>query len=155
MIPDDVFRERLEQTLIELETWADKTRDCAEIDIAATGRYWRMTVTPLFPGSCRFELLINSNQTFDLSLDGEVYENKRIDRFDLFLNLVTAIAAGRVEKIETRSTLTNILIAVEMRVELRKGLDWIGSRTVLKSPLLHVLQGAEERRTFRFLAYRR
>jgi hypothetical protein len=154
MLPDDVFRERLEQTLLDLEKWAQETRDCADIEIIASDRYWRMDVRPSFSGACPFELLINANQTFDLSLDGEVYENRPIENFDLFLNLANSIKTGRVERIETRNALTGILIAIAMRVELAEGFDWIGSRTVLKRAR-HLLEQDEVRDASRYLAYTR
>lgn len=154
MLPDDVFRARLEETLIELETWANATRDCADVNVTASERYWRMIVKPYFAYACPFELLLNRDQTFDLSLDQEVYHNKPIKRFDLFLNLAIAIAAGRVEKIETRNALTGVLIAIAMRIEITDGWDWIGSRTVLKKSL-HALEQAEECTTSRYLPYRR
>jgi hypothetical protein len=154
MLPDDVFRERLEKTLIELETWAGETRGSADITITASDRYWRMVVRPFFPGACPFELLIKANQTFDLVLDHETYEDKPIQRFDLFLILAKAIAEGRVERIETRNALTGILTNVAMRVELAPGWDWIGSRTVLKR-FIRPLEADEEQSTYRFLPYNR
>jgi hypothetical protein len=154
MLPDDVFRERLEQTLIDLENWADEMRDCADIEISASGQYWRMSVRPHFPNTCPFELLIHRDQTFDLALAGERYEKKPIERFDLFLKLVKAISAGQVDRIETRNTLTGVLIAITMRVEIAEGWDWLGHRTVLKRSL-DALKQSEERQTFRFLPYRR
>ena len=48
MLPDDVFRDRLEATLVEVEAWATRTRDCASIDVMASPRYWRMVVLPQF-----------------------------------------------------------------------------------------------------------
>ena len=154
MLPDDVFRERLEKTLVDLETWAEETRGGADIAISASDRYWRMAVRPFFPGTCPFELLIKASQTFDLVLDREAYENKPIQRFDLFLNLAKAIAAGRAERIETRNALTGILIDVTMRVELAAGWDRIGSRKALKR-FAHPLEANEEQRTYRYLTYNR
>jgi hypothetical protein len=154
MLPDDVFRERLEQTLVDLETWAEETRGAADIAITASDRYWRMVVKPFFPGACPFELLIKASQTFDLGLDREAYENKPIQRFDLFLILVKAIVAGQVERIETRNALTGILTNVAMRVELAPGWDWIGSRTVQKR-FIRPLEADEEQSIHRFLSYNR
>jgi hypothetical protein len=113
-----------------------------------------MAVRPFFPGACPFELLIKANQTFDLVLDHETYENKPIQRFDLFLFLAKAIAEGRVERIETRNALTGILTNVAMRVELAPGWDWIGSRTVQKR-FIRPLEADEEQSIHRFLSYNR
>jgi hypothetical protein len=154
MLPNDVFRERLEQTLVELEAWAKGKRDCADIEIAASERYWKMAVVPHFPRACAFELLLDTDQTFGLMLQEEAYEKRPIERFDLFPKLVAAIAAGRVERIETRNALTDLLLAIEMRVELADGWDWIGSR-YLPVRSLPALKVDEKRRTHRFLSYSR
>ena len=154
MLPDDVFRERLEKTLVDLETWAEETRGSADIAITASDRYWRMVVRPFFQGACPFELLIKASQTFDLALDREAYENKPVQRFDLFLILAKAIVAGHVERIETRNELTGILTNVAMRVELAPGWDWIGSRTVLKR-FIRPLEANEEQSASRCLSYSR
>lgn len=154
MLPDDAFREQLEQTLIDLEAWAREMRDCADIEITASEQYWRMSVRPHFPNACPFELLIHRNQTFDLGLGGQHYEKKPVERWDLFLKLAQAIAAGRVDRIETRNALTGVLIAIAMRVEIAEGWNWLGRHTVLKRSL-NALEQSEERQTFRFLPYRR
>ena len=154
MLSDDVFRERLERLLVELEAWAETTRDASAIDIAASARYWRMSVHPFAEGACPFEIMIKADQTFSLKLQDEVYEDRPLDRFDFFVRLVEAIAAGRVERIETFNALTGLLLAIEMRVELSPGWDWIGVRSVApqKSP---ALVEAVECSTHRFLPYRR
>jgi len=154
MLPDDVFREKLEKALVELEAWAEDTRDSAEIAIAASGSYWRMAVVPVLPLACPFELLIKADQTFDISLDGEVHENKPIERLDLFLSMARAIADGRAERITTRNALTGVLLEITMRLELADGLDWIGTRQV-PHRTQQQLEAAEVRRSHRYLAYRR
>jgi len=154
MLSDDVYRDRLEKTLIELETWANSMRGSADIAIAGSDRYWRMAVSPFLPSACPFELLIKSSQTFDLALNREVYENRPVERFDLFPKLVTAVADGRVERVETRNALTGILIDVATRIELAPGWEWIGSRKVLKH-FIRPLEANEERQTHRFLSYDR
>lgn len=154
MLPDDVYRDRLEKTLVDLEAWANETRARADIAITASDRYWRMAVAPFLPTACPFELLIKASQTFDLALNREVYEDKPVERFDLFLNLAKAIARGRVERIETRNALTGILIDVATRVELAPGWDWIGSHRVLKR-FVRPLEADEEQQTHRFLSYDR
>jgi hypothetical protein len=154
MLSDDVFRECLEQTLVELESWANGARDRAKIDVAATRRYWRMSVDPHFPGGCPFELLIKSDQTFSLKLADEVYEDRPVTRFDLFSKLAAAVVAGGVEQTKVRNALTDILVAIESRVELDEGWDWIGERLIAPRTL-QALQISEVRRTHRFLPYAR
>jgi len=149
MLPDDVFRDRLEKTLIEIEAMVPNIRDCAAVDVTASAHYWRLVVQPYLAEACPFELLINSNQKFSLKLADETFENLPVERFELFPHLVRAIEAGHVEKISKLDTMTDVLVAVAMRVELKPGWDWLGERriTTLPSPA--------EWRTHRYLSYRR
>jgi hypothetical protein len=140
MLPDDVFRDRLEPTLVDLEAWANGMRDCAKIDITASQRYWRLSATPHIAGGCPFELLIKSDQTFDLRLANEVYEDRPLDRFDFLVRLVNA--------------LTGVLLGIGTRVEIEDGWDWTGDRRITPTPL-PALEADEVRRTHRFLPYQR
>jgi hypothetical protein len=154
MLPDDVFRERLEKTLVDLEAWAKTIRDCADAEVDASQRHWRMSVVPYIPGACPFELLIKADQTFSLNLAGEFYEDRPLDRFDFFIKLVDAIAAGRVDRVETYSAPTGMLLGIAMRVAIEDGWDWIGSREVTRHRM-PLLESEIERRTRRYLSYLR
>ncbi|MBN9246743.1 MAG: hypothetical protein J0I81_04715 [Hyphomicrobium sp.] len=149
MLSDDVFRDRLEATLVDIERWAATIRDCADVGIAASDRYWRIAVVPNEDLACAFELMIRSDQKFGLKLAAETYDDRPIERFDIFPALVRAIEAGRVDKIEMYNTMTNALVGIATRVELAPGWDWIGDRRVARAT------AAEEWRTRRFLPYRR
>lgn len=149
MLPDDVFRAHLEHTLVAIEAWAGKTRDCAAIDIIASQKYWRMVVLPYVPMACPFELMLKSEQKFSLKLAGETYENRPVEHFDLFPALAHAVEAGHVERIEMLSAATDALVGIAMRVELAPGWDWMGERRI--APPVE----SEECRTHRFLPYRR
>lgn len=154
MFPDDVFRQRLDDTIKALEAWAADTRDAATIDIASQPTYWRMTVSPEMPGAAPFQLLLTAGQRFSLKIAAEIYEDKPIDRFDFFLMLVRAIRDGAAARIETTSTLTGALESVETRIELEDGWAWIGERRVgARAPRRQ--EPGLERRTYRFLPYRR
>lgn len=154
MLSDDVFRDSLERTLIKLEKWADTLTDCAAVDVAAGRHYWRLSVAPFIGGACPFELLIKSDQTFSLRLDRETYEDNPVDTFEFFLQLVNAVRAGRVERIETLESATWSLVAIETRVDLGPGRDWIGRRQIApRTERSSDLR--EERRTTRFLPFRR
>ncbi|HET6388672.1 MAG TPA: hypothetical protein VNZ50_12180 [Hyphomicrobiaceae bacterium] len=149
MLSDDVFRDRLEQTLLEVETWAAGIRDCADVGIAASDRYWRMAVVPSENLACAFELIMHANQTFGLRLGAETYEDRPIEQMELFPALVRAIEAGHVDRIEMYNAMTAALTGVATRVELEPGWDWVGHRRI--SPA----GPGEEWRTRRFLPYRR
>jgi hypothetical protein len=149
MLSTDVFRERLERTLIDIEQWAAAVGDCADVGIAASEHYWRMVVVPNVDLACPFELIIKSDQKFGLKLAAETYEGRPIERFELFPALVRAVEAGRVDRIEKYNAMTDALAGIAMRVELAPGWDWIGDRRIAPAT------AAEEWRTHRFLPYRR
>ncbi len=149
MLPDDVFRDRLEQTLVEIEAAVAKVRDFAAVDIAASPAYWRLVVVPVEEAACPFELMIRADQTFSLKLADETAENLPIERFEFFPHLVRAIEEGHVEKISKHSTLTDALVAVAMRVALTPGWDWLHERRITPAT------SEEEWRTQPYLPYRR
>lgn len=147
MLPDDVFRDRLEQTLVEIETHVANTREWAVVEVAASPRYWRMAVLPFFPGACPFELMIKADQKFSLKLAEHAFEDRRLESFDLFPNLIRAVEAGHVEKISKFNAMTEKLVAVAMRVDLSPDSHWSGEHRLLP-PV-----PSEEWRTHRYLPY--
>ncbi len=153
-LPDDVFRERLAETIAALEAWAAANRDCADIEMSNGIDYWRIRALPRMVGACPFELLFRTNQTFSLNLASEVYEDRRIDRFDFFVMFVRAVARGDVDRIETLSAQTGAREMIEMRVSLEDGWAWIGERRV-SARAQRKLDGTETRKVRRFLSYRR
>lgn len=154
LFPDDVFRSRLRETIETLEAWAAGHRDVAQIDIAATPAYWKLTVLPATAGACPFELLLRADQRFNTIVGDEIYEDKPIDTFEFFPMMVRAIATGNVERIEVMNAMTGAVDTIEMRLTLEDGWAWIGERRV--GPRIARRQDvAEERRVFPFLPYRR
>lgn len=149
---EDAFRADLAATISALETWAWQTRDAADIEMATGTEFWKMAVAPRTAGACPFELLLRTDQTFSLRLDLETYEDRPVETFSFFADLVRALAAGRVERIETLNAMTATLERIEMRVIPERGKEWIGERAL---GVKAIVPAAEERRTRRFLAYRR
>ncbi|HML29449.1 MAG TPA: hypothetical protein PKE16_11540 [Hyphomicrobium sp.] len=150
MLPDDVFRERLEQALVEVETAVARMRDHAAVEVSATPRYWRLVVLPFLVEACPFELLIKSEQTFSLKLADQSFENRPVEHFEMFPNLVRAIEDGHVDRISKFDAMTDALVAVEMCVTLGPGWEWRGERRIATSE-----PSEEGWRTHRYLAYRR
>ncbi|MBS0232641.1 MAG: hypothetical protein JSR99_04055 [Proteobacteria bacterium] len=149
MLPDDVFRDRLEQTLIEIETHITNTRECAAVEVIASPHYWRMVVMPFFPDTCPFELIVKADQKFSIRLADQTFEDRAIEDFGLFLKLLRAIEAGRVEKILKFNAMTEELVAIAMRVSLELDRDWRGEHR------LAPIAPSEEWRMHRYLPYRR
>ena len=46
MLPDDVFRSRLQSTITALRYWAPSVADAARLEEAETSDYWKIIVTP-------------------------------------------------------------------------------------------------------------
>jgi hypothetical protein len=147
MLSDDVFRDRLEQVLIEIETYVAGIRDCAAVDVVASLRYWRMIVVPQVPGACPFELIIKADQTFSIRLADQTFEDRPVDEFDLFLKLLRAVEAGHVDKILKFDATTEELIAIAMRVNLTPDLDWFCEHRLAPAA------ATEEWRAHRYLPY--
>lgn len=154
LFPDDVYRNRLSDAISALETWAARQSDVAEINIASTPSYWKLTVTPEVRGACPFELVLRADQRFNAVIGPEVYEDKLIDKFEFFPMMVRAIATGNVERIEILNALTGMVDAVEMRLTLEDGWAWIGERR-LSHRTSRRQDSSEERRVFPYLPYRR
>jgi hypothetical protein len=154
MFSDDVYRNELASIITELEGWASTHGDCADIAVAMTPAYWKLSAVPKMAGACPFELLLRADQKFDLQIAGEVYEDKPVDRFAFFPMLVRAIDAGAVDRISICSALTGALEAIETRVTLEDGWAWIGERRITPRTTRKA-DGATEQRCHRFLPYRR
>lgn len=154
LFPDDVYRSRLGETIAALEAWAARQRDVANIDIAATATYWKLTVVPSARGACPFELLLRADQRFNTIIGDEIYEDKLIDQFEFFPMMVHAIATGNVERIEVLNALTGTVEAVETRLTLEDGWAWIGERRTSHRPMRRH-EMSEERRVSPYLPYRR
>jgi hypothetical protein len=149
MLPDDVFRDRLEQSLVEVENSLARMRDYAVVDVNASQRYWHVVVTPMFAPACPFELIVKSDQKFGLKLADETFEDRPVEHFELFPQLVRAIESGQVDKISKFNAMTDALVGIEMCVTLGPGWHWRGERRIAHSP------SSEEWRTHRYLPYRR
>lgn len=153
-LPDDAYRARLAATIEELERWAADLRDAADIVTTPHSAFWRIESTPHMPGACDFTALFSASQTFSLIVAGEFYEDRPIDRFELFPMIARAMSAGRVERIHTLSALTNSVKTIETRIELEDGWAWVGERRI--GPYgRREGDASEERRVRRFLPYRR
>jgi len=154
MLPDDVFRSRLQATITALQYWAPSIADTARLEEAETSDYWKIAVAPSVASACPFELILHSDQRYDLAVADETYEGRPIDSFDLFVPFVEAIAEGSVVQRHWVSRLTGLERSVETLVTMANGGIWQDSRgTVQRMPTLE--DDGTELRERRFLPYRR
>jgi hypothetical protein len=154
MLPDDLFRSRLQTTITGLKYWAPSIADAARIDETETGNYWKIAVKPRLANACPFELILHFDQHLDLAVGEESYEGLPIETFDLFLPFVEAISEGQVVQRRWISRLTGLERSVETLVMLAGGNIWRESRGA--SPGMPSLDDdGTELRERRFLPYRR
>ena len=154
MLPDDVFRSRLQSTITALRYWAPSIADAAHIEEAETGNYWKFVVAPAQAQACVFELILHFDQRYDLAIGEESYESLPIESFDICVPFVEAIADGNVVQRRWISRLTGLERSVETLVAMGGGGIW---REARGEP--HLMPSLEddgtELRERRFLPYRR
>ena len=154
MLPDDVFRSRLQATITALRYWAPSIADAARVEETEAGDYWKLIVTPMVPSACPFELILHADQRYDIAIADETYESRPIDSFDWFLPFAEAIAEGNVVQRHWISRLTGLERSVETLVTLPNGGIWRESRGANhRMPTLD--DDGTELRERRFLPYRR
>lgn len=154
MLPDDVFRSRLQSTITALRYWAPSVTDAAHVEEAETGTFWKIHVSPKLQQACPFELILHFDQRYDLAVGDESYESLPIESFDIFVPFVEAIADGSVVQRRWVSRLTGLERSVETLVTLRGGGIWREARG--EPHLMPTLEDdGTELRERRFLPYRR
>jgi len=154
MLPDDVFRSRLQSTITALRYWAPSIADTAHVEEAETGNYWKIIVAPLLAQACPFELILHFDQRYDIAIAEETYESLPIESFEIFVPFVEAIADGSVVQRHWNSRLTGLERSVETLITLAGGGIWRESHG--EAHLMPPLDDdGTELRERRFLPYRR
>jgi hypothetical protein len=154
MLPDDVFRSRLQSTITALRYWAPSVADAARLEEAETSDYWKIIVTPAVATACPFELILHADQRYDLAIADEIYEGRPIESFDWFVPFAGAVSEGNVVQRHWLSRLTGLERSVETLVTLPGGGIWREGRG--ETPLMPTLDDdGTELRERRFLPYRR
>jgi hypothetical protein len=154
MLPDDVFRSRLQSTITALCYWAPSIADAAHVEEAETGTYWKINVAPTLAQACAFQLILHFDQRYDLAIGEETYESLPLGSLEIFVPFVEAIADGDVVQRRWISRLTGLERSVETLVTMGGGGIW---REARGEP--HLMPSLEddgtELRERRFLPYRR
>jgi hypothetical protein len=154
MLPDDVFRSRLQSTITALKYWAPSIADTARVEEVETGNFWKISVAPGLANACPFELIMHFDQRYDIAVSDESYEGLPIESFDLFLPFVEAVADGNVIQRRRVSRLTGLERSVETLVTLANGATWREAHgDAQRTPSLD--DDGTELREHRFLPYRR
>lgn len=124
MLPDDVFRTRLEATAADLALWAESVHDAADVVVSDGPGFWRLAVTPHVAGACPFELLLRADQKMDMTVAGETYEDRPVPPLDRLPVFVRAIEEGRVVERHWQSLDTGTPAVVETIVSPATGEAW-------------------------------
>jgi hypothetical protein len=154
MLPDDVFRSRLETTITALRYWAPSIADTARLEQTETSDYWKIIVTPAVTSACPFGLILHTDQRYDVVIFDETYEGRPIETFEWFVPFAEAVSEGNVVQRRWISRLTGLERSVETVVTLAGGGIWREVRGgSVRTPTLD--DDGTELRERRFLPYRR
>ena len=124
MLSDDVFRSQLAGAFASLKQVAASFSDVARFDSAATPDFVRLSLIPDAAGACAVEIMLRADQHYDISLAAEFYEDRPIERFDLFEALILAVARGDVVQRHDLTVATGTERAVESIITLPGGQLW-------------------------------
>ena len=128
MLPDDVYRSRLEAAIAGLRYWIPTVSDVARVAEHTGDGYWKLSLVPHAAGACPFEFVLRNDQKHDVVIAGEVFEDLPTPSLEVFTHLADAIAQGRVVQCHWRSAATDIESAVETIVMLADGREWSRAR---------------------------
>lgn len=129
MLSDDAYRREIDAVIAELEARAAAFEAVTEMLVERNALYWRMAIAPYVPGACRFELVLRSDRRFDVVIGGETYEDRQVDRFDLFVPLLEAVSEGRVITRHWLQAGTGALHTIETIVDLG-GISFTAERRI-------------------------
>ena len=153
MLSDDTYRAKLQQTIASVRAWSGFVADVARLDITDQGTAWRLALTPRAARACPVEFVLRSDQKYDLIVGGQTFEDRKLASLDLVLQLLQAVADGRVVTRRLSSAATGLLHGVETVVTLADGTQF---KDESRNPAAQALNGVEiETREITYLPYRR
>lgn len=130
MLADDVYKSRLRSNIVALETWLAGLRDMAAIDVEGDDASWRAAVSPGLREACPFELVLRTDQKFDLSVGREAYEDLAVASLELLPPLLVAITQGRVVTRTWATAATATPVRIETIITPATGSPWIAARAL-------------------------
>lgn len=129
MQSDDQFRRTFEAATARLSTWAEAQSDAATVQTETMGPSWRLSLVPTAANACPVELIVHRDaQSFDIQVGPEASEGHRIETFALLDDILAAVVDGRVVTQQLSSVEAGSLLAVDTRVILGDGVDWMCRR---------------------------
>lgn len=141
MLPEDVFRSRLEATVASLSYWAPTIKNAARVVMRDEVSSWRMTVEPHLRAACALDLAVHASQTYDVTIAGETFKGLPVGSLDIFLPLAEAVAEGRVVQRRYETPATGALHTIETIVPLQGGREWRAER--INEPIARLVSREE------------
>jgi hypothetical protein len=137
MLSDDVFKYRLQATVDLLGHWLSGFAEVATLERAHDNASWRISVRPHLAEACPFELVLRTDQRFDLGIGPETYEDEPVTSLGLFQPVLAAIIDGRVITRSWRTAATDTLARIETIVsDAEHNVLWQRSRSVVPADRL-------------------
>lgn len=130
MLPDDVFRSRLEATVAALRYWVPTVSDAAKVTETAGDGYWKLAVRPFVATACPFDLMLRADQRYDITIAGETFEDLPVESLETFVPLITAIAEGRVVQRLRIAEASGRPLSLETIVRFPDSKLWSASRSL-------------------------
>lgn len=127
---DSAGHARVQEAIAALRYWVPSIADVAHVEESENADGWRLRLRPQLPGTSPFELVLRSDQTFDLKIAGEHYEGQTVPSLDILVPLAEAISAAHVIQRCSFTLATGALCLVETVVRLGNGSVWTGSRRI-------------------------
>ncbi len=124
MFSTDVYRSKLLTTFEQLKAIAAPLTKVAFVDYLATPDFIKLALVPHAPNACAVELMLRTDQFYDIAIANEFYEDCPVENFDTFVPLIRAITQGNVAQCRHISRATSTERAIETIVTLSNGTVW-------------------------------
>jgi hypothetical protein len=124
MFSTDVYRSKLLATFEQLKAIATPLAKVALVDHLATPDFIKLALVPHAPNACAVELMLRTDQFYDIAIATEFYEDCPVENFDDFAPLIQAIAQGNVTQRRHTSRATGTERAIETLIRLPNGTHW-------------------------------
>lgn len=124
MFSTDVYRSKLLTTFEQLKALASPLATVAHIDHLATRDFIKLALVPNAPNACAVELMLRTDQFYDIAIANEFYEDCPVENFDDFAPLIRAITQGNVAQRRHTSRATGTERAIETLITLPSGTLW-------------------------------
>lgn len=130
MYSDDVYRAQLRSTFADLRQALALLEGAAKVSVEFSDQGARLMMVPFAKGACPVELMVRADQHYDIAVGAQLYEDRPVERLELFKPLILAIVDGAVVERVYTSALTGRETGRETIVTMPFGSRWSDGRGV-------------------------